>query len=67
MVLIVGALSGFLHAALLVVALGSTGTAIQRVRAARRLLRILDDTGCDPTLEPVPGHESAWAEEASHD
>ncbi len=66
-ILIVGALSGFLHAALLVVALGSTVTAIQRVRAARRLLRILDDTGCDPTLEPVPGHESAWAEKASHD
>lgn len=64
LVLIAGALSGFLHAALLVVALGSSFTAVQRVIAARRLLRILDESGLDPTLEQAA--KSARGEEESH-
>ena len=48
-VLIAGAVLGFLELALWIIALGATWTTIQRVVAARRLLRQLDDTGCDPT------------------
>ncbi len=66
-VLIVGALSGFLQVALLIIALGSTLTAIQRIRAARGLLRVLEETGRDPTLEEVPAEDEGTDEEVSHD
>ncbi len=59
-ILILGGLTGFVQVALLIIALGSTWTAAQRIWAAHRLLQILDDTGQDPTLE-------AGVEEASHD
>lgn len=48
-VLIAGAILGLLEPALWIIALGATWTTIQRVVAARRLLRQLDDTGSDPT------------------
>jgi phosphatidylglycerophosphate synthase len=48
-VLIAGAVLGFLELALWVIALGATWTTVQRMVHARRLLRQLDDTGCDPT------------------
>ena len=67
LVLIVGALVGYLQVALFVVAVGSTLTAIQRIRAARRMLQILDDTGRDPTLEGSPAGDVVRAEGASHD
>jgi CDP-diacylglycerol--glycerol-3-phosphate 3-phosphatidyltransferase len=51
-VLIVGAILGFLEVALWIVALGATATTLQRVFAARRLLRELDATGRDPTAGP---------------
>ncbi len=66
-VLIVGALSGFLQVALLIIALGSTLTAIQRIRAARGLLRVLEETGRDPTQEEVPAEDAGTGEEVSHD
>lgn len=44
-VLILGALTGFLELALWVVALGSTATSLQRVWTARRLLQQLDPNG----------------------
>lgn len=66
-VLIVGALSGFLQVALLIIALGSTLTAIQRIRAARGLLRVLEETGRDPTLEEDPAEDAGTGEEFSHD
>jgi len=49
LILIVGALSGYLGLALWVVAIGATATAIQRLVAARHLLMELDRTGTDPT------------------
>ena len=60
LILVLGGLTGFVQVALLVIALGSTWTAVQRIWAAHRLLHILDATGEDPTLE-------AGTEEASHD
>lgn len=48
-VLILGGLTGFVEPALWIVALGATYTTVQRVLAARRLLRELDRTGIDPT------------------
>jgi phosphatidylglycerophosphate synthase len=51
-VLILGAIVGFLEVALWIVALGATATTVQRVIAARRLLRELDATGRDPTAAP---------------
>jgi phosphatidylglycerophosphate synthase len=48
-VLILGALSGFLVAALWIIAIGATWTTIQRLLAARRLLAELARTGQDPT------------------
>ena len=59
-ILILGGLTGFFQVALLIIALGSTWTAVQRIWTAHRLLQILDDTGQDPTLE-------VGVEEASHD
>lgn len=53
-VLFLGAVSGFLTAALWVIALGATYTAIQRIVVARRLLRELDRTGIDPTEDAAP-------------
>lgn len=67
LILIVGALVGFLQVALLIVAVGATLTAIQRVTAARRMLQILDDTGRDPTLEGSEGGDVVRAEGPSHD
>jgi phosphatidylglycerophosphate synthase len=51
-VLVVGAVSGFLEVSLWIVALGATATTLQRVVVARRLLRELDATGRDPTATP---------------
>ncbi len=59
-ILILGGLTGFVQVALVIIALGSTWTAVERIWAAHRLLQILDDTGKDPTLE-------AGVEGASHD
>ncbi len=53
-VLILGALSGWLRVALTLVALGATVTAIQRMVLARRLLRELEASGRDPTLRAEP-------------
>ncbi len=44
-VLILGALTGWIQVALLVVALGSTLTTVQRIWIARRLLRAVDQSG----------------------
>jgi CDP-diacylglycerol--glycerol-3-phosphate 3-phosphatidyltransferase len=51
-VLILGALLGFLTLALWVVAIGATVTSVQRLVAARRLLLELERTGVDPTATP---------------
>ncbi len=48
-VLILGALSGFVMTAVVVIALGATWTAVHRVLEGRRLLRVLETTGVDPT------------------
>lgn len=50
-VLIVGALTGFVMTAVVLIALGATITAVQRVIEGRRLLRALDETGVDSTRE----------------
>ncbi len=50
-VLIVGALTGFVMTAVVLIALGATITSVQRVLAGRRLLDELDATGVDPTRE----------------
>lgn len=50
-VLIVGALTGFVMTALVLIAIGATVTSVQRVLAGRRLLNELDATGVDPTRE----------------
>lgn len=50
-VLIVGALTGFVMTAVVLIAIGATVTSVQRVLAGRRLLRELDATGVDPTRE----------------
>jgi phosphatidylglycerophosphate synthase len=49
-VLILGALAGYLTLALWVVAIGASITSGQRLVAARRLLLELERTGIDPTL-----------------
>lgn len=49
-VLIAGAILGWLEAALCLVAIGSTVTTLQRIVLGRRLLHQLDRTGVDPTL-----------------
>jgi phosphatidylglycerophosphate synthase len=51
--IILGALTGWLEVALGVVAVGATLTSIQRVVVARRLLRELDRTGQDPTSREI--------------
>jgi phosphatidylglycerophosphate synthase len=57
-VLLVGALLGWVEPALAVLAVGTSATAIGRVRSARRLLAELERTGIDPTaprpLDPEP-------------
>jgi CDP-diacylglycerol--glycerol-3-phosphate 3-phosphatidyltransferase len=50
-VLILGALTGFVMTAVVVIALGATWTAVQRIVVARRLLAELDRTGVDATRE----------------
>ena len=52
-VLILGALTGFVMSAVVVVAAGATWTAVQRILEGRRLLRAFEETGVDPT-RPVP-------------
>ena len=54
-VLIVGALSGFVMTAVVVIAVFATITSVQRVLAGRRLLDELDATGVDPTREEGAG------------
>jgi CDP-diacylglycerol--glycerol-3-phosphate 3-phosphatidyltransferase len=54
-VLILGALVGWIELALLVVALGSTVTTVQRMRLARRMIRTLEETGRDPSLTRQEG------------
>src|SRR5262245_1710756 len=49
LVLIVGALTGFVMTAVVIIAAGATWTAVQRVLEGRRLLRELEATGIDPT------------------
>jgi CDP-diacylglycerol--glycerol-3-phosphate 3-phosphatidyltransferase len=51
LVLILGALTGFLLTAVFIIAAGSTWTALQRIVEGRRLLRELEATGKDPTRE----------------
>jgi phosphatidylglycerophosphate synthase len=48
-VLILGALTGFVMTAVVIIAAGATWTAVQRILEGRRLLRALDATGLDPT------------------
>ena len=48
-VLILGALTGFVMTAVVVIAVGATWTAVQRDPRRRRLLRVLETTGVDPT------------------
>jgi len=50
-VLIIGALTGFVMTAVVLIAIGATITSIQRVLAGRRLLRELEETGVDSTRE----------------
>jgi len=52
-VLILGALTGFVMSAVVIVAAGATWTAVQRILEGRRLLRAFEETGVDPT-RPVP-------------
>ena len=60
-VLIAGALFGFLTLALWIVAIGATITSVQRLVVARRLLLELERTGIDPTAAPDEA-ESPMAE-----
>ena len=53
-VLIVAALTGLVKLGLVLIAVGATWTAIQRVLWARRFLREYEHTGQDPTLDPGP-------------
>jgi phosphatidylglycerophosphate synthase len=54
-VLILGALTGFVMTAVVLIAIGATITSIQRVLAGRRLLRELEETGVDSTREATNG------------
>ena len=54
-VLIVGALTGFVMTAVVIIAAGATWTAVQRVLQGRRLLRAFEETGVDPT-RPESAH-----------
>jgi phosphatidylglycerophosphate synthase len=54
-VLILGALTGFVMTAVVLIALGATWTALQRIVEGRRLLRELEMTGVDPT-RPESAH-----------
>lgn len=55
-VLIVGALTGFVMTAVVLIALGATWTALQRILEGRRLLRVLETTGVDPTRPQEAAH-----------
>ncbi len=59
--LITGAILGWLEVALWLVAIGSTVTTLQRIVLGRRLLHQLDRTGMDPTLLRAAGASSAPA------
>lgn len=61
-VLILGALTGWMVAALWIVALGATLTSLQRIRRARQLLAELDRTGADEMLRMSPTDPSVPAE-----
>ena len=54
-VLILGALTGFVMTAVVLIAIGATITSVQRLLAGRRLLHELDATGVDPTREEAAG------------
>ena len=54
-VLIVGALTGFVMTAVVIIAAGATWTAVQRVLEGRRLLHAFEETGVDPT-RPESAH-----------
>lgn len=54
-VLILGALTGFVMTAVVLIAIGATITSVQRVLAGRRLLRELEETGVDSTREAASG------------
>ena len=58
LILALGALLGFVEVALWLIAIGATVTTIQRIVAARRLLRAFEESGRDPTLEPEPLREN---------
>jgi len=64
-VLILGGLTGYVVVALWIVAIGATATSVQRIVAARRFLRELDETGIDPTLPAAEGEGAVAPEEAS--
>ena len=55
-VLILGALTGFVMTAVVAIALGASWTAIQRILEGRRLLRVLETTGVDPTRPQEAAH-----------
>ncbi|MFQ5697444.1 MAG: CDP-alcohol phosphatidyltransferase family protein [Myxococcota bacterium] len=64
-VLILGALSGWLAAALWIVAIGATLTSLQRIRLARRRLAELDRRTADPGSRPptrAPAGEAEGSE-----
>lgn len=56
LVLIVGALTTFVMTAVLIIAVGATYTAVQRVLEGRRLLRELEESGVDPTRPAETTH-----------
>lgn len=57
-VLILGALTGFLEVALWIIAIGATVTTLQRLVVARRLLGELERSGVDPTAAGEPDESS---------
>ncbi|HTO53233.1 MAG TPA: CDP-alcohol phosphatidyltransferase family protein [Myxococcota bacterium] len=56
LVLIVGALTSLVMTAVFVIAVGATYTSLQRILEGRRLLRVLEETGVDPTRTPETAH-----------
>ncbi len=66
-ILILGALTGWIQLALFLVAIGSTITAIQRILEGRRLLRILEETGVDPTADDSDATEESKTRESAEE
>ncbi|MCP4004042.1 MAG: CDP-alcohol phosphatidyltransferase family protein [bacterium] len=66
-ILILGALTGWIQLALFLVAIGSTITAIQRILEGRRLLRILEETGVDPTADDSDTTEESKTRESTEE